>query len=160
MYSILLIRNNNRPSSNFFMERIHIYLSNYDRYELARLRYIYVVTEFTRIFTESPQLETISFLLFRVRIFRLHKTYLIRNFAVCGRRRFMHVFIVKIGKNSNEKFTRSGKLYLASFPVPISPPRRLTTKQFTTTVLSNLFHVFAISQIYSQRRTNRPEVAR
>ena len=53
MYSILLILNNNRPSSNFFMERIHISLSNYDRYELARLRYIYV-TEFTRIFTESP----------------------------------------------------------------------------------------------------------
>ena len=53
MYSILLILNNNRPSSNFFVERIHIYLSNYDRYELARLRYIYVVTEFTRLFTES-----------------------------------------------------------------------------------------------------------
>lgn len=61
----------------------------------------------------------------------------------------MHVFIVKIGKNSNEKFTRSGKLYLASFPVPISPRRRLTTKQFTTTVLSNFFNVFATSQIIS-----------
>jgi len=149
VYSILLILNNNRPPSNFFMERIHIYLSNYDRYELARLRYIYVVTEFTRIFTQSPHLETISFLLLSVAIFRLHKTYLIRNFAVCGGRRFMHVFIVKIGENSNEKFTRSGKVYLASFPVSISTPRRLTTKQFTTTVLSTLFHVFAISQINS-----------
>ena len=68
----------------------------------------------------------------------------------------MHVFIVKIGKNSNENFTGSGKLYLTSFPVPISLPRRLTNRQFTTTVLSNLFHVFAISQINSQRRTNRP----
>ena len=58
----------------------------------------------------------------------------------------MHVCVVEIGKNSNEKFTRSGKLYLSSFPVPISPPRRLTAKKFTTTVLSNFF---ATSQITS-----------